>query len=136
MLGKYCSHAYAHATKEGASALRSVLKGSDMVAYEVFRSLGIEVLVRPVLEHVAKHMYEEYIEGDLRTHSHVGKQLSATTTVYTMLGDDAGIDEVYGEFPNELVKVTWMNEPTAEAGNAQFAFTRVSFRQRALQTQH
>ena len=127
MLGKYCSHAYAHATKEGASALPSVLKGSDMVTYEVFRSLGIEVLIRPILEHVEKHMYQEYITGDLRTHSHVGKELSATTTVSWMLDDETSIDEVYGAFPNELMKVTWMNEPTAGAGNAQFSFARVSF---------
>lgn len=50
LLGKYCSHAYAHATEEGIKALPAVLKGSDMVTYETFKSLGIRVHIRPELE--------------------------------------------------------------------------------------
>jgi hypothetical protein len=50
LLGKYCSHAYAHATEEGIQSLPAVLKGSDMVTYETFKSLGIQVDIRPELE--------------------------------------------------------------------------------------
>jgi hypothetical protein len=83
ILGKYCTHAYAHATKEGATALPSVLKGatalplvlkgSEIVAYDVFRAHGVEVFVRSIMEHISKNLY---LCGDeeLATHNHVGKQ--------------------------------------------------------------
>ncbi|KAF2825159.1 hypothetical protein CC86DRAFT_394877 [Ophiobolus disseminans] len=112
ILGKHCSYAYAHATKEGASVLPSVLKGSDMVAYEVFRSLGIEVLVRPVVERISKFMYSsEYVEGDLATHSHVGNQLSAATKVDKTM-EDYEPGRVYGAFPSQLMK--YGNQPDSD----------------------
>ncbi|KAJ4319051.1 hypothetical protein N0V94_004103 [Neodidymelliopsis sp. IMI 364377] len=63
VLGKYCSHAYAHATNEGIRKLPAVLKGSDMVTYEIFQSLGIQVQVRPALDYRG-HWRTQDIEDD------------------------------------------------------------------------
>ncbi|KAF2029847.1 hypothetical protein EK21DRAFT_100911 [Setomelanomma holmii] len=123
ILGKYCSHAYVHATKEGASALPALLKGSDMVAFEVFRALGIMVLVRPVVEHISKHaQHINEMDEKYRTHDHVGRELSALVNTKSEWGDYMGVEEVYDQYPNDLMKVTSLNEPIAETKNLQFAF--------------
>ena len=62
LLGKYCNHAYAHATKEGIKALPAVLKGSDMVTHDTFESLGMWVDIRPELEVKSDKYY--YSEGE------------------------------------------------------------------------
>lgn len=126
-LSKHCTHAYAHATKEGASALSSVFKGSEMIAYEVFRSLGVGVLVRPVIEHLSRWMDEEYIEGDLATHNHVGKTLAATKNTSVTWDEGEEITEAFYDYPHELMKVIWMNEPFDDEKNMQFTFVAVSF---------
>lgn len=49
-LGFHCRHAYAHTDDDCAAALPFALKGVDVIVYTVFRSLGLVVSVRPVLE--------------------------------------------------------------------------------------
>lgn len=49
-LGVFCSHAYAHTSKIPDALLPRALKGADMVLCSLFKSLGIKVDVRPVLE--------------------------------------------------------------------------------------
>ncbi|KAH5641592.1 hypothetical protein HBI51_132510 [Parastagonospora nodorum] len=126
MLGKYCSHAYAHAIKNAESVFPSVLKGSDMVAYEVFRSLGVKVLVRPVVDHISKHLDHEDIADmgmpELFTHSHIGKELSAPINTNTEWGEGGDVVDVYQAYPNTLMKVTWMNAPVQGTQNMQFAY--------------
>ncbi|KAF7574171.1 P4Hc domain containing protein [Pyrenophora tritici-repentis] len=122
-LGKYCSHAYAHATTEGASALPAVLKGSDMIAFEVFRSLGVEVLVRPVLEHISNIDYGNPLDEILRTHHHVGKELGKPLKTEAVWGYGNNLlRQVYAEYPNTLIKVKWVNEPMNAIKSVQFGF--------------
>jgi hypothetical protein len=130
LLGKYCTHAYAHATKEGATALPLVLKGSDMVAYEVFRALGVKVLVRPVMEHISKLLYEEDVVDvvdELATHDHIGEQLSVPVNTDMEWGNYYGLPNIYEALPSSLHKVTWLNEPTVETRSMQLSFLRVSY---------
>jgi hypothetical protein len=49
-LGFHCTHAYAHTTSHNVVRLPFALKGVDVVIYTVFRSLGLQVRIRPVLE--------------------------------------------------------------------------------------
>ncbi|RJE22355.1 hypothetical protein PHISCL_05297 [Aspergillus sclerotialis] len=51
VLGIFCSHAYPHNTDLAHIKLPRALKGADLVLYSVFKSLGIEVEVLPVLEY-------------------------------------------------------------------------------------
>lgn len=137
LLGKYCTHAYAHATKEGASALQSVLKGSDMIAYELLRALGVEVLIRPILQNIREHMYDsDEVEGDLLTHTHVGNNLLESINTNMEWGDYYQITNIYEALPSNLMKVTWLNEPTAETKTMQLSFLRVSCSLQREMTMH
>jgi hypothetical protein len=119
----YCSHAYAHATSTAKTTLPFILKGSDMIAYEVFLSLGIRVFVRPVADHIRKHQYEE--EPSLRKYYHVGKEFSQPWNT-RMGGDGYSIEEIYEDYPSDLLKVTWMNWPIKGNREVQFLWTAVS----------
>jgi hypothetical protein len=100
-----------------------------MVAYEVFRALGVEVHVRPVMEHISKDMYEEYVVDELATHNHIGKHLSEPVNTNMETGENGGyeLEEIYQALPSSLERVTWLNEPTPETESMQMAFLRVSF---------
>ncbi|KAB8266161.1 hypothetical protein BDV32DRAFT_115206 [Aspergillus pseudonomiae] len=50
VLGIFCSHAYPHTSKATVHDLPRGLKGSDVVLYSIFQSLGLDVQVLPVLE--------------------------------------------------------------------------------------
>ena len=50
ILGFHCTHQYAHTNGTANRRLPHALKGIDVVLYSVFRSLGMKVHVRPVLE--------------------------------------------------------------------------------------
>lgn len=50
VLGFHCTHQYAHTNGTANRRLPHALKGIDVVLYSVFRSLGLKVHVRPVLE--------------------------------------------------------------------------------------
>jgi hypothetical protein len=50
VLGFFCSNAYAHSSRPAAEGLPRRLKGSDLVLYSVFKALGIETSVLPVIE--------------------------------------------------------------------------------------
>jgi hypothetical protein len=128
-LGKYCGHAYAHATNEGAKALPAILKGSDMIAYEVFRSLGVSTYVRPVLgvNEEAFAWYHDDEERDLDI-NRIGKKLSGPVMTEYGCGD-AGLEEIFGEYPHEVVKVKWLNDRTMGTQNMQFGYVTVSTNQ-------
>jgi hypothetical protein len=101
-----------------------------MVAYEIFQSLGVEVQVRPVIEHISKHFQDNELEEEgkpeLMTHYHVGEKLGPLINTGAEWGECWGIAEVYEAYPSTLMKVTWMNAPTEGTKNMQFAFSRVS----------
>lgn len=54
-LGVHTSHAYPHTSK--SACLPATLKGSDMVVWETFRSLGCGVKLRPVVELAEPYHY-------------------------------------------------------------------------------
>jgi hypothetical protein len=54
----------------------SILKGSDMVAYGVFRSAGVEVIFCLVIEHISTRIDKHDLERNLRTHSNVGDEFT------------------------------------------------------------
>ncbi|KAF1934873.1 hypothetical protein EJ02DRAFT_159074 [Clathrospora elynae] len=114
-LGKYCSHAYAHATNEGIKALPAILKGSDMIAYEVFRSLSIQTYVRPVLN-VQDHWY--HLEDEYLALDHVGNQLSAPM-MSEVGGCGEGLEEIFDNFDHKSINVKWLNEPKKGTENMQ-----------------
>lgn len=102
-----------------------------MVAHEIFRSLGIEVLIRPVADHIRKHLDDDASEfednPELLTHDHIGDELGALYNTGCDWGGNGGsVVEVYKYYPNTLMRVTWMNRPKDGTENVQFAFTRVS----------
>lgn len=49
IIGFYCAYKYAHHTSRAHALLPWALKGVDVAIYSVFRSLGLEVSVRPIL---------------------------------------------------------------------------------------
>ncbi|KAL3469173.1 hypothetical protein BJX99DRAFT_241925 [Aspergillus californicus] len=59
VLGMFCSHAYAHSSKIAKFQLPRALKGADLVLYAVFKSLGIDIEVLPVLETDGRYFTED-----------------------------------------------------------------------------
>jgi hypothetical protein len=49
ILGFYCAHKYAHTRKGMNKLMPFALKGIDVAVFSVFRSLGLKVGVRPIL---------------------------------------------------------------------------------------
>ena len=97
-----------------------------MIAFEVFRSLGVEVLVRPVLEHISNIDYGNPLDETLRTHHHVGKELGKPLKTEAVWGyGDNLLRQVYAEYPNTLIKVKWVNEPMDATKSVQFGFALV-----------
>ncbi|KAL8873488.1 MAG: hypothetical protein Q9174_001062 [Haloplaca sp. 1 TL-2023] len=50
LIGFYCSHQYAHATNSGRKSLPHAFKGVDLAIYSVFRNLGFNVGVHPIIK--------------------------------------------------------------------------------------
>lgn len=118
ILGKYCSHAYAHCTEEGISALPGVLKGADMVIFRVLQSLGMKARVRPVLDtRDDYHTSDE--EGDFL--GRVGHALSEIELVEGY--DDGPLSEIYEQWDNDFEQINWLNEPVDSNKASQLAYT-------------
>jgi hypothetical protein len=123
-LGKYCSHAYAHANKEGAKELPAILKGSDMVAYEVFSSLVVATHVLPVLDKKREYGYNS---GDKdMNHTRIGKKLSVPVKTDAGGFDECSTYEIYEDFPHTSCKVEWLNDRKKGLKNMQYEHLRVT----------
>ncbi|KAI8931577.1 hypothetical protein NX059_011231 [Plenodomus lindquistii] len=125
LLGKYCSHAYAHGTEEGVSALPRVLKGTDMVIFGVLRSLGMAAFVRPILDtsrdpEDSDSDGNEHSKKTLRNHVRVGHKLSGLKEAYTC--EDDAIGEIYAQWPHDQLKINWLNEPVINNRATQIAY--------------
>ncbi|OJJ42556.1 hypothetical protein ASPZODRAFT_76473 [Penicilliopsis zonata CBS 506.65] len=76
VLGIYCSHAYPHSSSMAEEHLPGGLKGSDVVLYSIFESLGIEVSVLPVLEIEGEYNSDiPSFELKLRSYTYPGQDL-------------------------------------------------------------
>ena len=59
-MGFYCAHQYAHARNDSTGRLMPyALKGIDVALFSVFKSLGLKVSVRPVLDPKGLDGYDE-----------------------------------------------------------------------------
>jgi hypothetical protein len=106
-----------------------------MVAYEVFKSLGVQVDVRPILDFTHKRQqgwFDEYDrngnykESDYFEHDCIGKNLAQT--VGTELNTEYwSMKEIADEFPNEKIKIKWLNAPVMGTANVQFSYPTVSY---------
>jgi hypothetical protein len=64
-MGFYCSHTYAHNRAKTESLMPYALKGVDATLFSVFRALGMNVTVRPILGTEAwDEYYENTYEGE------------------------------------------------------------------------
>lgn len=98
-----------------------------MVAYEVFRSLGIEVVVRPVAVNISKHLDDEDdMKEELRFRDRVGHKFMEPFNTGVKWGQYSDIKDVYEAYPGTMEKVTWTNSPVDENKNVQFIFTIVN----------
>ena len=52
ILGYFCTHVYAHTNDYQSRKLPFALKGADALIWSVFRSLGLGVNIRPVMEDI------------------------------------------------------------------------------------
>jgi hypothetical protein len=99
-----------------------------MVVFEVFRSLGLEISVRPVVDHINKHsdlVYEKEYKPKFRTGDYIGTKLSGPidTGVQVEMVDD--VEEAYIQYPSTRKHVTWINTPCTGTEAVQFAYTAV-----------
>ena len=64
VLGFACNHIYAHNRSDEAVYLSSKLKGVDMVIYATYKTLGLQVSVRPVFDESRAMDHLDSWEGD------------------------------------------------------------------------
>ncbi|KAF2117252.1 hypothetical protein BDV96DRAFT_490085 [Lophiotrema nucula] len=122
-LGKHCSHAYAHGTWAGASALPATLKGTDMTVYEVFRSLGVKVHIRRVLDPPEDdYGYDSDNSAD-RGYTYVGK-VGHPFCSSVEVGEGETIRDAYNDWSDGLWKITWLNWASVNGGE-DLAFAHV-----------
>jgi len=60
MIGFYCRYPYSHTAANAARAMPYSLTGVDLVVHNVFRSLGLEVKVRPLLDQSELYDMDEF----------------------------------------------------------------------------
>ncbi|KAL5114504.1 hypothetical protein ACEQ8H_007594 [Pleosporales sp. CAS-2024a] len=125
-LGRYCTHAYAHTTSNTQYTMPSILKGSDMVAYEVFRALGMTTHARPVYVPITGRplVSEDVADGGRQflTHSQIGDNFSEVVECSGKLGNDDNVNWTCVKSSHELRDVVWMNWPRQGNEAVQFAY--------------
>ncbi|OOQ86806.1 hypothetical protein PEBR_19672 [Penicillium brasilianum] len=65
ILGVHCSHAYPHASSQAQELLPKGLKGVDLAVYSVFKSLGIDTHILPVLRQKRDELMEDSAVEDM-----------------------------------------------------------------------
>lgn len=63
VLGFHCAHAYAHTNDRSIRHLPFALKGVDVIVYTVFRSLGLDLKIKPVLDALNGNDYYDGSDG-------------------------------------------------------------------------
>jgi hypothetical protein len=97
-----------------------------MVAYEVFRSLGINIMIRPIAQHIRQ--YEGYIDlsNKVLRRDIVGDAITECIDTGASWGEDGTVQDVYEAYPSTLQKIKWINSPTQGTEEMQFSYARVS----------
>jgi hypothetical protein len=106
MLGFYCRYPYYHTASNTSNAMPYALKGVDLVAHNVFSSLGLKVKVRPLLDQSTLDGMEEF-EYELESenyavepwcyHEYLPQGKCACGSAY---GCSGGCSPYYPDFPS------------------------------------
>jgi hypothetical protein len=97
-----------------------------MVAFEVFRALGIEVSIRPVLDRISKHDeldFEDESNRELCAYDFIGDELTEPLHTGMEVVNCNTMEEVYDIYSRE--KVAWINGPMTGTENVQLLFATV-----------
>jgi hypothetical protein len=94
-----------------------------MIAYETFRSLGLEVDIRPVLQGVTLPY-----DSDDGEEYYIGNNFTQPTKIWSQLNEEYeyGIERIYSDYTKYVREVTWMNRPTECTKSVQLAYQTVS----------
>ncbi|KAF2635634.1 hypothetical protein P280DRAFT_436898 [Massarina eburnea CBS 473.64] len=119
-LGVGCQHAYAHSTPKGISSLPGVLKGSDMAVYSVFKALGLDVTIRPVLQldesgdgcSLVISVNEDHLDEDF-----IGHSLSELVITERGGNGDCPGQLILNEFGGSWMSVNWLTYPVHDEYN-------------------
>ncbi|KAF2840820.1 hypothetical protein M501DRAFT_1010024 [Patellaria atrata CBS 101060] len=135
ILGFSCAHAYAHHSKVSPIFLPQALKGSDMVIYEIFRTLGLEVVLRPVLDQEpfleSSYLYscdgdESDSEEEISTKSEkemIGDRLHSTNFTKLRRCDDE-LEEIYQQgLLHTFQRIQWIRGHRDETRDVAFTYT-------------
>lgn len=95
-----------------------------MIAYEIFRSLGLEVDVRPVLEFPIDSDGEYNPHG--KAYYYFGPKFTQPVGINGEFEDVDSIEDVYKAYTKDFRKVAWMNKPLGQTRSVQLAYTAVS----------
>lgn len=87
LLGIWCSHAYAHSHSPSFHNLPSSLKGVDMAMYEIFRALGLQVTIRPILDECTRDYFEDSDDDGMPVNI-IGEGLHKLKIADTLIDDD------------------------------------------------
>jgi hypothetical protein len=111
-----------------------------MVMFEVFRSLGLETSVRPVIDHINKHFDSDSDEEDesnesdeedeeekskFRTGDYIGKEFTRPINIGMKVETIVDIEMAYTKYTSTRKKVTWINAPRTGTEAVQFAYMAV-----------
>ncbi|KAJ5926048.1 hypothetical protein N7516_007821 [Penicillium verrucosum] len=124
--GFYCSHAYPHTSDEAPMLLPRALKGADLVLYSVFKSLGIQINVVPVImeDDYKEEDYDDYEEDNSEQSEKGEQQQSDKVRVGHKLHPYVASDHMTEEGESSLraldwawpgkhrPEVTWIGSPT------------------------
>jgi hypothetical protein len=93
ILGFHCAHQYAHTDRTANQRLPHALKGIDVVLFTIFRTLGLTVHVRPILD-------KEFSEDDFLPASRITRA-ALEFRAMKIVGEDT-----YWELDNNEVRHT------------------------------
>ena len=62
MLGFFCHHQYAHSHESGRFFIPAAFKGVDLAVYSVFRALGLDVGVHPIVQNKLENLGGMYVK--------------------------------------------------------------------------
>jgi CO dehydrogenase/acetyl-CoA synthase beta subunit len=95
-----------------------------MVTYETFKSLGIQVDIRPELEMKRSTWYWPELDDQFPGANRIGMAL--TPTMVTKEGVEADIETYLEQFAHEKLYVKWLNGPVHDNKNFQLTWMAVS----------
>ncbi|KAG6354511.1 hypothetical protein INS49_004528 [Diaporthe citri] len=123
-LGFFCAHAYAH-TNTQTTKFPDMLKGIDMAIWETFTALGLETMVRPVIDFENNVNYYDFDDDESEDSEPSDNKLvpaekriigSALSDMYYG-GSTEWDDDVLEGFADEVlgnVPVHWLTDPGNE----------------------